>query len=115
MSFFRCIAIMSITLAIPFATAHAHLLHKQEATLRIDGEKGYLAVAVPTAAFSNVDDDGDGRLSPQEIALHKEEIARQFQRGFSVRSPEGIAVIEFAWVTNPADTAASNHPEPPTS
>ena len=115
MRIFRCIAILGLSLALPFATAHAHLLHKQEATLRIDGDKGYLAVAVPTAAFSNVDDDGDGRLSPQEITLHKKEIARQFQSGFSVRSPEGAAVMEFAWVTNPVDTAASNHPDAPTS
>lgn len=111
----RFIAILSIVLATTFTAAHAHLLHKQEATLRLDGEKAYLAVAIPAAALSDVDDDGDGRLSPQEIAVHQNEIARQFRNGFHIRSPEGAATIEFAWVTNPNDTVASNNPDAPTS
>lgn len=111
----RFIVGLSIALAMSFAAAHAHLLHKQEATLRLDGEKGYLAVAIPAAALSDVDDDGDGLLSAQEIAVHQDEIVRQFRTGFSVRSPEGPAAIEFAWVTNPVDTAASNNPDAPTS
>lgn len=114
MTICRLISTLSIALATSFTSAHAHLLHQQEATLRLDGEKGYLAVAVPATAFSNVDDDADGHLSPQEIAVHREEISRQFRSRFRVRSPEGAATIEFAWVTNPADSVASNNPEAPT-
>ncbi|MEM9617995.1 MAG: hypothetical protein AAF936_08555 [Pseudomonadota bacterium] len=111
----RFIIVLIVSVAIPFPAAHAHLLHKQEATLRLDGDKGYLAVAVPTGALLNIDDDGDGRLSPKEFAAHRNEIARQFRTGFRISSPEGAATIEFAWVTNPIDAVASNNPEAPTS
>ena len=100
--------------ALP-GVGHAHLLHKQEATLRLDGEKGYLAVAVPVTALSDIDDNQDGLLTPYEIAAHQDEITRQFKAGFRVSSPEGAATIEFAWITNPAESVASSDPDAPTS
>ena len=105
---------LCITVAHPAITAHAHMLHQQEATLRLDGDKGYLAVAVPAAAFLDVDDNADGLLGPEEIAAHQDKIIRQFKTGFRVSAPDGPALLEFAWVTNPSDAAASNDPNAPT-
>ena len=101
------VAACAVLILLPLV-AQAHLLHKQEATLRLDGEKGYLAAAIPAAAFSGVDDNADGRLTPHEIATHQDEIVRQFIHGFRITSPEGAGKMVFAWVTNPEDTASSS-------
>lgn len=111
----RLSALLSIVLAASSFTAQAHLMHKQEATLRLDGDKAYLVVAVPATAFPGVDDNADGMFSPEEIATHRDEISRQFMAGFHVTSPEGPAAMEFAWVTNPSEAAASSDPHAPTS
>jgi len=90
------------------AAAAAHLLPKQDATLHVDGDKGYLVVSIAASALVGIDDDVDGELSPQEIAKYKDEISRQFVGRFHVSSPEGDAPFEFAWVSNPADGAAAS-------
>lgn len=102
------VTVYAILTILPLS-AQAHLLHKLEATLRLEGEKGYLAVAVPATAFSGVDDNADGRLAPQEIAAHQDNIAHQFKSRFRITSPEGKGTLVFAWVTNPADTASLPH------
>lgn len=93
----------------------AHLLHPQEATLRLEGDKGYLAVAIPVTALVGVDDDGDGRLSPQEIGQYQDAITDQFTARFQVSSPEGAAPLGFAWITNPQDSVAANDRSAPTA
>lgn len=97
------------------STAEAHLLHKQDATLNVKGDKGYLAVATPVSAFDGVDLNGDGMLSPSEISEGRGAIKRQFRSRFHVSSEDGVAPIEFAWINNPAESAAASDPEAQTS
>ena len=111
----RFSVLLCVILTATSFTAHAHLMHKQEATLRLDGDKAYLVVAVPATAFSGVDNNADGMFSPEEIAAHRDEISRQFIAGFQVASPDGPAAMEFAWVTNPSEAAASTDPHALTS
>ena len=111
----RLFAALCIALAAAPVVGHAHLLHKQAATLRVKGDRGYLAVAIPAAAFEDVDDDSDGRLSPGEIARHREEISHQFTTRFHVSGPEEAAAFEFAWVNTPSDAPSADHQDTPAS
>lgn len=110
---------LAIAAALLFASmvgvAAAHLLPKQDATLHVDGDKGYLVVSVPASALVGIDDDVDGALTPQEIARHEDSISRQFLRRFHVSSPEGDAPFEFVWISNPAESVAATDPRAHTS
>ncbi|MBA3879481.1 MAG: hypothetical protein C0500_07185 [Sphingobium sp.] len=91
------------------AAANAHLLPKQNATLHVIGDKGYLVVSVPVGALTGVDDDRDGLLDARELGRHSADIGRQFQARFRVASPDGPAPTELALVAHPgSDTGLSD-------
>ena len=81
--------------------AAAHLLPKQNATLHVKGDKGYLVIAVPASAVPEADEDGDGLLAPGEITRHRDAITRRVRSGFSVSTADGPAPYAFLWVADP--------------
>lgn len=106
----RAVLVSCVLAALLFLPqrAAAHLLPKQNATLHVVGDKGYLVVSVPASALVGVDTDGDGLLSPREVDAHRGSIARQFVAGFHVRSNAGDARIVFAWVLGNGATVDSS-------
>lgn len=92
------------------ATAQAHLLPKQNATLHLSGNKGYLVVSVPVSALTGVDDNRDGLLDSGELGRHNGDIGRQFQARFHVASPDGRAPIELAMVAHPGSDSGLSDP-----
>ncbi|MGB5485364.1 hypothetical protein [Parasphingorhabdus sp.] len=73
-----------IFLLLTSATAQAHLLPKQNATMKIVDDTANFVVSVPASALVGIDDNGDGELSTQEIQTHEELIKQQFTSRFTV-------------------------------
>ncbi len=82
-------ALVAICLFLLPALAQAHLLPKQNATLRIIDKAAFVVVAVPVSALDGVDDDANGKLSLAELERHNADIARQFGARFHV-SDNGV-------------------------
>lgn len=58
-------------------SASAHMMPAQQGTLNVIDNAVFEVVAVPVSALHGVDDDGDGRLSEQEVFRHQAELQRQ--------------------------------------
>ncbi len=85
--------------------AWAHLLPRQTATLNVVDKAAFLVVSVPVSALKGIDDDGDGRVSPVEIARHRGAMASQFDARLHVldNGQRGTAVL--TWVLSPNSDA----------
>jgi hypothetical protein len=59
------------------APASAHLVAAQRGTLNFVGEGAFLVLSVPASAFGAADGDRDGKLSPRELAWHREAIVER--------------------------------------
>jgi len=66
---------MLLMLVAPL-TANAHLMVEQRGTINIVDDGAFVVVSVPVAAFSGVDDDGDGLVSAAELRSHYRHISR---------------------------------------
>ena len=60
--------------------AGAHLMPVQQGTLNLLGNAAYMAVSLPSSAFSGVDDDGDGQFSDAELNAHIQALRDQVAR-----------------------------------
>lgn len=98
-------------LLLPTA-AWAHLLPRQNATLHLEGDRAYLAVAVPVSALRGVDDNGDGLLDAGEIGRHGGAIGAQFRAHFRLLQGTRPAPIAFAWVAHPGSDSGLTDPTP---
>lgn len=98
----RAVRLWCLGLALLWSTvAGAHLLPKQNATMRLLENSGFLVVSVPVDALSGVDLDGDGKLDAREIETGSQSIADQFLECFQV-SDNGVPARQvFAWVVPP--------------
>jgi len=102
------------TALISTTPASGHLLPKGKATVKLKGEKAYLAITVPVSALGGVDDNGDSALSNEEISSHHDAITLQFKERFQLSSDDQQGSYGFVWVTNPADSVAADQPHLPT-
>jgi hypothetical protein len=59
--------------------AGAHLMPDQQGSLLVKETSVLAMVSLPVSALRQVDDDGDGRLSEQEVQLHMNSIKKQVQ------------------------------------
>ncbi|VWX62082.1 HupE/UreJ family protein [Sphingorhabdus sp. 109] len=82
-------------------TAQAHLLPKQNATMKIVDNSANFVVSVPVSALDNVDDDQNGLLSAREIRLHNRDIERQFAERFGVTNSGKSGNVLMTWVVPP--------------
>lgn len=80
-------AVIACCLLLIPVVAQAHMLPKQNATMKIVDDTANFVVSVPVSALADVDDDNDGQLSAQEIRKHEKMIERQF----SAASPSPMA------------------------
>ena len=62
--------------------AKAHLMPAQQGSLHVQGSSVLAMVALPVSALSQVDDDGDGRLSDTEVQAHLDSIKNQVKARF---------------------------------
>ena len=96
-------AITTILLVLISVTAQAHLLPKQNATMKIVDDTANFVVSVPASVLVGVDDNGDGELSMQEIQTHEELIKQQFTSRFTV-SNNGTPGTGFMLMVMPPET-----------
>ncbi len=69
--------------------AQAHLMVAQHGTLNFVGDGAYVVMSLPVSAFTGVDDDGDGHLSPHELRAHTRDIEAQAVRGLQLLGANG--------------------------
>lgn len=103
-------ALLALIVLLTASATAAHLLPKQNATLHLIADKGYLVVSVPVSALSGVDDNRDGMLDSGELGRHSGDIGRQFQARFHVASPDGAAPIELAMIAHPGSDSGLSDP-----
>jgi hypothetical protein len=94
--------LLVLSLAATLSTcSHAHLFPKQHANVKILENGASMVVAVPSSALRDVDDNGDGLLSPQEIQIHNNAIRDQFIARFRVSCDGEPATSNLTWVVPP--------------
>ena len=98
----RAIALF-LSLLLISVTAQAHLLPKQNATMKIVDDTANFVVSVPASVLVGVDDNGDGELSAQEIQTHEELIKQQFTSRFTVTN-NGTPGTGFMLMVMPPQT-----------
>jgi hydrogenase/urease accessory protein HupE len=81
--------------------AYAHLLPKQNATMNIVDKSAFFVVSVPVSALEDVDSDGDGLLSLNELQNNAAPIQSQFARRFHVSDAGNPATPVLSWVAPP--------------
>jgi len=93
--------------------AQAHLIEAHKGTLNLLDRAAYLVVSLPVSALDNVDDDGDGALSPAELEAHAGAIRAQVIAGVQLLGPDGALPLHLLMldVTPPEDSPgrASRH------
>jgi hypothetical protein len=93
-----CLVTVSVT--------QAHLIVSQRGTLNIVDGGAYMVLSLPISAFIGIDDDGDGRLSLDELRIHARSIETQIQGGAQLVSNQGAHVLEGLMLnTSPPDNA----------
>ena len=73
-----------VLLAMLAGPVGAHMMVAQKGTLNVAQGGAYLMVSLPVAAFAGVDDDGDGRLSVQELRDHSAAIRAALASGLQL-------------------------------
>ena len=95
------------------APAQAHLVAAQKGTLNLIGDAAFLVLALPVSALRDVDDDGDGAWSVDELRAHNEIIRHQVQAGVQMRGRAGLLPLQLVMVDvappDNAPTAAASH------
>jgi len=93
--------------------AQAHLIEAHKGTLNLLDRAAYLVVSLPVSALDNVDDDGDGALSPAELEAHAGAIRAQVIAGVQLLGPDGALPLHLLMLdeTPPEDSPgrASRH------
>ncbi len=81
--------------------ASAHLLHKQNATMKIVDNSANFVVSVPVSALDDVDLDSDGVLSIEELEAGTDRIIAQFNESFEVYDGDVAGQQALTLVTSP--------------
>lgn len=105
-----CIMLLVALAAVFPHTASAHVLHKQEATMKIVDNSANFVVSIPVSALQNVDLDGDGLLSSEELQNGTDKISAQFSENFEVYDADKAGQQALTLVVSPE----THNPEAPT-
>lgn len=76
----------------------AHMMPAQQGTLNVVEDSVFAVVALPVLAFTGVDDDGDGRLSDQEVALHEAALTTQVGTRYRLFDADQPGTLELVLV-----------------
>ncbi|WP_417594506.1 HupE/UreJ family protein [Parasphingorhabdus sp.] len=93
--------LLALSLLVSAGIAQAHLLPKQNATMKIVDDSANFVISVPVSALVDVDDDRNGLLSAQEIQQHSQDIEQQFTARFTVTNAGKSGKGLMAWVVPP--------------
>jgi hydrogenase/urease accessory protein HupE len=83
----------------------AHLLPAQNATLNTIDNAAYVVVSVPVSALRGVDNDGDGKLSLEELQRNNAMIVEQFSARFKVTDGDNKGETVLNWLVPPQTDA----------
>ena len=88
--------------------ALGHLMEVGHGAINLVAEKVYLAMAIPSSAFSSSDDNGDGKLDSTEIKNHQQEILTTLKNSLHFLGDSKSAVWRHMVVSPaPLDTAVA--------
>lgn len=99
-----------LLLMVLSSIAQAHLMVAQHGTLNIVGDSAYMVLSVPVSAFEGVDDDGDSKLSAEELAHHRLQITRQIHQRLSLSDDTGNRELQGMMMTLVADHEQPTRP-----
>ena len=86
--------------------ALGHLMEVGHGDINLVAEKVYLAMAIPSSAFSSSDDNGDGKLDSTEIKNHQQELLTTLNNSLHFLGDRKSAVWRHMVVSPaPLDTA----------
>ncbi|NCP24477.1 MAG: hypothetical protein GW854_10070 [Erythrobacter sp.] len=103
--------LLASVLAIAATSAEAHLMQEGNATMKIAENSAFLVVSVPASALTEVDDDGDGAISPLELEKHKDAVEQQFRDGFSISDGANSQTRSLIWISAPHTDHQSSNPK----
>lgn len=75
-------------------SAIAHLMVAQRGTLNIVDDGIFMVLSLPVSAFSDIDDDGDGKMSLAEFSLHRSAIVEAINDGVQLYDQDGVRPLE---------------------
>lgn len=99
----RLARLLQFALAAVFLSTvtNAHLLHEQNATMKIVDNSANFVVSVPVSALEGVDGNNDGLLSVAEIEAAQDQIIKQFSDGIEISDGENPRLRALTWVSSP--------------
>ena len=93
--------------------AGAHLMPAQQGALHVQGPSVLAMVALPVSALTQVDDDGDGRLSDREVHQHLDRIKQQVQTQFRLFNGDTPGRLDQLQILAEEDERVSSPPNRP--
>lgn len=99
-----------LLLLLVCTTATAHPMPAQRGTLNFVDDGAFLVISVPTSAFAGIDDDQDGRLSPDEFNRHRATIAAAVVDGVRLTDAAGPCALEGLMLSPAAAHDTSTEP-----
>jgi len=93
--------------------ADAHLMPAQQGALHVQGPSVLAMVALPVSALTQVDDDGDGRLSDREVQQHLDRIKQQVQTQFRLFNGDTPGRLDQLQILAEEDERVSSQPNRP--
>ncbi|APG62059.1 hypothetical protein LPB140_03645 [Sphingorhabdus lutea] len=106
MKLFRPVLLLSM-LMVPMSL-QAHLLPKQNVTMKILDNSANFVVSVPISALPNVDENKDGKASLREIRNQEKWIEQQFKSGFTITN-NGKKGTDLMVMAMPPETDGDHH------
>ncbi|PWQ99727.1 hypothetical protein [Leucothrix arctica] len=82
---------------VPYASAH--LMVAQHGTLNIKDSGVFMVLSVPMSAFDNIDDDGNGKISPTEFAKHRKDIIKEIKEKVALTDNDGARPLQGLLLT----------------
>lgn len=93
--------------------ARAHLMPSGQGTLKVEGRVVSLVVALPVTALQGYDDDGDGRITADELDRHRSQITPQLATLIQLRAggaPGQLLYEDLIIAPDDDGTAGTTHP-----
>lgn len=90
----RALRIAVVVASFAATTAAAHLMVEQHGTLNFVGSGAFLVISLPVTAFHGIDDNGDQRVSAQELRDHWAAIEEQVRASVKLSDAAGPRPLE---------------------
>jgi len=91
---------------------YAHMMVAQHGSLNVVDGGVFMVISLPVSAFPGIDDDKDGKLSPQEFAIHRANISEVIHREVVLKDNSGKLTLKGMMLS---PVTAHHAPKAPTS